>query len=115
MKKPVALTGCLLAASRLLFYFSGFAMPQESPKAKTYTVEIVQMKFKPAALTVKKGDKVIFVNRDLVTHNVTEISGKSWRSPNLASGASWNIAVKSSADYFCTIHPMMKGHLLVKP
>ena len=44
----------------------------EEPKPTMHSVEITQMKFFPAELKVKKGDKIVFVNHDLVTHDVTE-------------------------------------------
>ena len=81
---------------------------------KVYTVTIKQMQFQPAELTVQRGDTVIFVNRDLVTHNVTEESSKAWASAPLPDGASWKLAVTQSADYYCSIHPVMKGKLLVQ-
>lgn len=52
----------------------------EEPKTAMHSVEITQMKFFPAELKVKKGDKVVFVNHDLVTHDVTEETKKAWSS-----------------------------------
>jgi plastocyanin len=85
-----------------------------SYKPVTHTVEISQMKFKPAALDVKKGDKVVFINKDIVSHDVTETSGKSWKSPTLAPGKSWSLVVTQNQTYFCSIHPVMKGSITVK-
>lgn len=80
---------------------------------KAYTVLIQQMKFTPADLTVNEGDTVIWINKDIVEHNVTAAS-KDWASPNLPSGMSWNKVITKSTAYSCTLHPVMKGSLNVK-
>jgi plastocyanin len=72
------------------------------------------MKFQPAELTVNKGDTVIWTNHDIVTHDVTEEKDKLWTSGPLASGQSWSMVVNNSADYYCSIHVVMKGKLIVK-
>ncbi|GAB2546463.1 plastocyanin/azurin family copper-binding protein [Rufibacter soli] len=80
----------------------------------THTVEIKQMKFVPAELTVRKGDKVVFLNKDIVMHNVTETSGKTWQSPKLAPGGSWTWLATKTTGYYCSFHPVMKGKIIVK-
>ncbi len=52
------------------------AIPKEK-SYEVYTVEIRNMKFVPDSITVNKGDEVVFVNRDMVTHCVTEEKIKS--------------------------------------
>jgi plastocyanin len=63
---------------------------------------------------VQKGDTVVFVNNDLVVHDITEQPDKSWTSSNLQPGQSYKIAVRSGSDYYCSIHPTMKGKLIVE-
>ncbi|RZJ06749.1 MAG: hypothetical protein EOP39_18295 [Rubrivivax sp.] len=72
------------------------------------------MQFKPAALTVKRGDRVVWVNRDVVPHNAT--ADKAFASPAIAPGASWATTVSKPGQhaYVCTLHPMMKATLAVK-
>ncbi|WP_026769079.1 plastocyanin/azurin family copper-binding protein [Asinibacterium sp. OR53] len=104
MKTIILLTAILLAVSC------------SSPSVKghkTYTVEIAQMKFSPATITVDKGDSILFVNHDLVAHDVTEQSKKAWSSSVLQPGASWKMEAVSSADYYCSIHVVMKGKITV--
>ena len=81
---------------------------------KIYTIEIKAMKFQPAELVVQKGDTVVWVNKDIVAHDVTEEPGNVWRSPALATGQSWTFIVTESANYYCSIHVVMKGKLLVQ-
>lgn len=80
---------------------------------KTYTVEISQMKFTPSELSVQKGDTIIFVNHDLVVHDVTEVPDKAWTSSALPVGKSWSLVALISADYYCSIHQVMKGKIIV--
>ncbi|MBF9251671.1 cupredoxin domain-containing protein [Pontibacter sp. 172403-2] len=107
MKNTLLLLCCLTLLNGLLPSFG-------SSSLGSHRVEIVQMRFQPAELSVKKGDTVVFVNKDVVTHNVTEESGKSWKSPALASGESWIVVVSRTSDYYCSFHPMMKGKILIE-
>lgn len=102
---------CIFCCGFLLFSCKS---PQEKTKPAKYTVEIKEMKFQPAALTVKSGDTVVWINRDIVAHDVTEEAARAWSSSSLPTGASWSMVVTKSADYFCSIHVVMKGKLLVQ-
>lgn len=84
----------------------------KSALPKTDTVIIEEMKFNPAELTINKGDTVLFINRDIVQHNATQIDS-AWASPNLSTGDSWSIVPDKSADYFCSLHVVMKGRIVV--
>lgn len=72
------------------------------------------MKFKPDKITVHKGDTVLFINQDLVRHDVTEEPEKCWRSPALATGESWRLVVTQNTDYLCSFHPTMKGKIVIR-
>lgn len=76
-------------------------------------VVIEQMKFVPDTLTVKKGDTITFINKDLVPHDVTEIA-KGWKSGTLNPDSSWRFVPQKDADYFCSIHVVMKGRIKVQ-
>lgn len=84
-----------------------------APIIRTHTVEIKQMSFSPVNIVVQKGDRIIFVNHDLVTHDITEAK-KAWGSPALPVGKSWSVTVTRSTAYYCSIHPVMKGKITVK-
>jgi plastocyanin len=70
------------------------------------------MKFQPAELSVHQGDTVFWINRDIVAHDVTE-KDKTWASPLLNAGDSWEKVVTKSDAYYCSIHITMKGELKV--
>lgn len=86
----------------------------EQHAPKVYVVEMKQMQFQPNELTVQKGDTVVFVNHDMVDHNIVEASKGLWSSSMLPAGKSWKTAIDKSYDYICTIHPTMKGKITVK-
>ncbi len=95
------------------------AIPQpgnaiKETKPAMHSVEITQMRFFPAELKVRKGDKVVFVNHDLVTHDITEETKKAWSSSPLAVNQTWVLTVAENANYFCSIHPVMKGKIIVE-
>lgn len=86
----------------------------EQPKFEVLTVEIKDMKFIPDSITVKKGDEVVFVNRDIVTHCVTEEKTKAWTSGMIPAGESYVWKATGSAVYICAIHKVMKGKIVVQ-
>lgn len=86
----------------------------EKAMHKSYNVEIKQMQFQPAELLVQKGDTVVWINHDIVAHDITEQAGKLWASGPLAPGKSWSLVVTESSDYYCSIHVVMKGRLIVQ-
>jgi plastocyanin len=86
----------------------------EAVKPTIHSIEIRQMKFVPSELKVKKGDKIIFINHDLVTHDITEESKKAWSSSPVAADQTWTLVATESVSYFCSIHPVMNGKIIVE-
>jgi plastocyanin len=89
------------------------AAPKETPY-EVYTVEIKGMRFVPDSITVKKGDRIVFVNRDIVTHCVTEEGSHAWTSSAIPAGEAYMLAVNASSNYYCAIHQVMKGKIILK-
>ena len=87
---------------------------KEESKNEVFTVEIKNMKFTPDTIEVKKGDKIVFVNRDMVNHCVTEEKTKSWTSGSIPQGESYVMVADKTTDYFCAIHIVMKGKIIVR-
>jgi len=98
----------------ILFLLNGSLSCTQKKTPKVYTVEIKQMKFQPADLTVQKGDTVVWINHDMVPHDVTEEKSKTWTSGPLPPGKRWSLPITKSADYYCSIHVVMKGKILVQ-
>jgi putative membrane protein len=78
---------------------------------KVFIVEIKDMKFVPECITVRTADTIIWINRDLMTHDVTEGASKLWSSGPIVPGGSWKMVVAKAANYYCSIHIVMKGKI----
>ena len=107
---PIAfLLVCLLQTPAAYAAKNAQAMPA------VHVVTIQDMKFVPAALTVRQGDQVTWVNKDLVPHTASA-SGSQFDSGAIAAGASWTYTVKETGtlDYVCRYHPGMRATLVVK-
>ena len=79
------------------------------------TIIIKNMVFTPSELHIHKGGSVIWINRDIVPHNVTDFPGNKWTSGTLTKGSSWERKIDHTLDYYCSIHPTMKGKVIVDP
>lgn len=82
---------------------------------KTHTVTIENMQFSPQELTVRRGDRIVWVNKDLFPHTVTAAK-KTFDSGSIAANASWRYVASKRGDYAygCTFHPTMKGKITVQ-
>lgn len=71
-------------------------------------------RYDPATLTVKRGARVAFVNKDPFPHTVTA-PGK-FDSKEIGAGKTWTYTAAKAGrfDYICTLHPNMKGTLIVE-
>jgi len=110
----------LVATVALLAYSSGHgaAGPERSRRASkpakhTATIEAVQ--FQPATIEVKRGDSIVWINKDPFPHSVTSASGR-FDSKQIQPGESWTYKAQQPGNvpYVCTLHPTMKAALHVE-
>lgn len=92
--------------------------PAASTKAahKTHVVTMShKFTYDPLTLVVNVGDTIIWKNTDLYQHTVTSVDRTSFNSSIMNPGKSWRYkAVKAGTyNYFCALHPNMKGTLIV--
>ena len=80
----------------------------------THVVVIKGLKFLPYELAVHKGDTVKWINKDLVKHDVTEVTNQTWTSGVMEKDDVWKMAITETTDYFCTLHVIMKGKVIVE-
>ena len=81
------------------------------------TIEIHNFEFQPANATVHPGDTVEWKNEDDASHTATAKTPKpGFDSGLIQSGATWRYEArdKGTYNYICTIHPYMKGTLIVQ-
>jgi len=85
------------------------------PAAATHTVVIENLQFSPTDLTVNRGDRIVWVNKDLFPHTATA-QGKVFDSQSIAANASWSYVASKPGTYpySCIFHPTMKATLTVK-
>lgn len=95
------------------FFISCNSSNENTSKSKHVvdTVNIQRMQFIPAVLKTNIGDSVVWINNDIVSHDV---KSKIFYSDTLNVGKSWKWVVKDSADYQCSIHPTMTGKIVLK-
>ena len=86
----------------------------DAGKPHTHDVVIDGVKYEPAVLTVKRGDTVVWNNKDPFPHTVT--ARGAFDSKSIAAGASWKFVARNTGEfhYVCTLHPNMKGTLKVE-
>jgi len=102
----IALASALLAALP--------AIAADAARPVTHTVVMDGVKYTPEALTVKRGDTVVWVNKDPFPHTVT--AQGAFDSREIAAGKSWRWTARKAGDYAytCTLHPNMNGTLKVE-
>ena len=91
-----------------------FARAAETPAA-TAMVMIDNFSFAPKEITIAKGTTVTWVNHDDVPHTVVN-SDKVFRSKALDTDDQFSFTFNEagSFSYFCSVHPMMTGRVVVK-
>ncbi|MHB1361204.1 MAG: cupredoxin domain-containing protein [Thermoleophilia bacterium] len=78
------------------------------------TVNIRNLSFNPPVIAVRTGTTVTWSNGDTLTHTVTASNG-AFDSGRLEPGKNFGYTFNSAGtyDYACTIHPTMKGQVMV--
>ena len=86
-----------------------------TPPPVANTVSIINMSFSPATLTVSVGTTVTWTNNDNMTHTVTS-DATGFDSGDITMGSKYSrvFSVAGTYTYHCTIHPTMKGTIVVK-
>ena len=66
-------------------------------------------------LTVAAGTKVEWVNQDDVPHLIVSTKGAFKQSPLLDTDQKFSATMSKAGtyDYFCSLHPMMQGKIVV--
>ncbi|HZU48135.1 MAG TPA: cupredoxin family copper-binding protein [Mycobacterium sp.] len=79
-------------------------------------VSIDNFAFVPAKLTVAAGSTVTWTNHDEEPHTVAASDG-SFHSPGMDAQASYShtFSAPGTFDYVCSIHPFMRGTVVVTP
>ena len=94
----------------------GLLACRPAPAPRRYAVEIKDMAFVPATLTVAVGDTVVWTDRDIVPHTATEDRAGGWEAGPIMGGESGMLVMRTpgTVRYACRFHPEMHGTLEVR-
>jgi len=115
-------TGAAASASAMPSMTMSMSAPASAAPAAPVAGNAVTIKnfaFAPAAITVKVGTKVTWINQDTDAHTVTsqQGSGGPLASAALSTGQSYSYTFTKPGTYayLCTIHPFMTATVTVTP
>ena len=85
------------------------------PSSSAYTVNIKSQSFQPSTLSVPAGTTVTWHNQDNMQHTVTSDAQGPLDSGAIATGKkfTYTFQVPGSYSYHCSIHPGVKGTIVV--
>ena len=85
------------------------------PQNNRLSVSIAGMTYQQASVTVSVGTTVEWSNKDTVAHTVTA-TDKSFASAKMPPGTSYShtFTKPGTYAYYCTLHPSMKGVVIVQ-
>lgn len=97
---------------------AGNTAPQASAATSGNTVNVTMkdIKFVPASITAKVGQKIVWTNTDgQIPHTVTATNGAKFDSGTLQPGKTFDYTPTKAGkiDYVCTIHPGQTGTITV--
>ena len=92
---------------------------QSQPPAPTQSkvVELKAYSFVPEVLNIQKNTAVVWIHKDLAPHTVTSSGGsESFDSGTLQRDQTFTYTFRNPGtyDYYCTIHPSMRGKVVVQ-
>lgn len=87
--------------------------PAEAAESRSHTIVMQHMKFVAVPATLRNGDTILWVNRDVVPHTAT--AGNRGFDVVLRPQQSARTIVKQTGKiaFYCRYHPAMRGTLVV--
>ncbi len=108
--KGGARTALALALAASFFIAAG-------ARAGEASIHIDNFAFTPASITVAPGTTVTWENGDDIPHSVVASDKTTFRSKVMDSEEKFSFTFKTAGtfEYFCALHPHMKGSIVVAP
>ena len=115
--REVASAGALALGATWILGIALAAAPIDvaaADPARTHEVVIRGLLYVPETLTVRRGDVVVWINKDPFPHTVT--AAGAFDSGSIAAGKSWRFTARNvgTHPYLCTLHTTMKATLRVE-
>jgi plastocyanin len=90
----------------------------QAAASTTGSIDIKNMMFTPSQITVAKGGTVTWTNNDSIAHTVVDdlsnVGGPASGDIQPGSTYSFTFNKTGSFQYHCSIHPSMRGTIVVK-
>jgi len=107
----VAFYGAFALASIVVLVRHASAGRDTAPSASGRPIVVMaDIAYKPTTLTVAAGTEVVFDNRDVAPHTITQVGG-GIDSGLIDPGRSFKLVVREPLQYFCAVHPNMKARI----
>jgi plastocyanin len=89
----------------------------EAAALRVDEVSVTNFQFQPAVLTVRAGTRVTWTNRDTTPHTVTSRDARFASSAGMDTDDRYAVVFDRPGvyEYFCSLHPMMVGKVIVEP
>jgi plastocyanin len=84
-----------------------------APAGQAASVVIDNLDFAPATVTVRIGDHVSWINKDIVDHTATARGGAFDVATPKGKRVSWRASKVGEFEYYCRLHPNMTGVIRV--
>jgi plastocyanin len=80
-----------------------------APASEAASIVIADLEFGPSAVTVRVGDTVTWINKDIVEHTATSRDGSFDVETPKSRPARWRTTKVGDFLYYCRLHPNMTG------
>ena len=99
---------------RIGFILAACLIAGTAQASEPQTVVIDNFSFKPNVITVAPGTHIVFKNQDDLPHTVV-VPGMKIKSPMMDTDGTYEADFEKPGEYkyFCGIHPMMTGKVVV--
>jgi len=88
---------------------------QKQTTTTAFSVEIKSFAFNPETITISRGSTVTWTQFDTVPHTIKSVGSDVINSPSLSKGQTYSHTFNEAGtfEYYCSIHPSMKGKIIV--
>ena len=109
MSGPGKLSGWIVAAFVATI---APAFEVDAAEGRRVVIEIRSFKFVPPAPHVRRGDVIVWINKDIVPHSATAGDG-TWDTGRIDAGEQIEMVADANMfeRYHCAFHPTMTGGL----
>lgn len=99
-------------AAAVAGWYSRVLAKSDKPEIREHIVEIRAFKFVPEIISVRTGDRITWINGDIVPHTATA-RDEGWDTGTIKKSDSKTLLVTADmpVNYYCRFHPMMKASL----